>query len=136
MLCVADKHFNVTQTLDVRENPDLVMPPKPVELKKDLAYYNIDFSLNTQLRLAGAAPAPSQEEQHSREGLFFFFFFFFYFFFFIFFKCYPFFFFFLVSGTPGHNAGNPIYLHMFTLYLHWFTEYNNNNAFYIQMNER
>ncbi|XP_041364511.1 protein flightless-1 homolog isoform X2 [Gigantopelta aegis] len=55
------------ETLDVRENPDLVMPPKPVELKKDLAYYNIDFSLNTQLRLAGAAPAPSSEEQPSRH---------------------------------------------------------------------
>ena len=25
-----------------------------------------------------------------------------------------FFFFFLVSGTPGHNAGNPIYLRLFT----------------------
>ena len=25
-----------------------------------------------------------------------------------------FFFFFSVSGTPGHNAGSPIYLHLFT----------------------
>ncbi|KAK7501988.1 hypothetical protein BaRGS_00006740 [Batillaria attramentaria] len=47
------------ETLDVRENPDLVMPPKPAELRKNLEYYNIDFSLNTQLRLAGAAPVPS-----------------------------------------------------------------------------
>ena len=39
-----------------------------------------------------------------------------------------FFFFFLVSGTPGHNAGYPIYLRLFT-YIHWFTEYNNKNAF-------
>ena len=41
-----------------------------------------------------------------------------------------FFFFFLVSGTPGHNAGYPIYLRLFTyIYIHWFTEYNNKNAF-------
>ena len=49
----------VVQTLDVRDNPDLVMPPKPAELRKNMEFYNIDFSLNTQLRLAGAAPVPS-----------------------------------------------------------------------------
>ena len=43
-------------------------------------------------------------------------------------KSFLFFFFFLVSGTPGHNAGYPIYLRLFT-YIHWFTEYNNKNAF-------
>ncbi|KAK7111739.1 protein flightless-1 homolog [Littorina saxatilis] len=47
------------ETVDVRENPDLVMPPKPTELQKGNEYYNIDFSLNTQLQLAGAAPVPS-----------------------------------------------------------------------------
>lgn len=47
------------QTLDVRDNPDLVMPPKPSEMKKTFEYYNIDFSLNNQLRLAGAPTAPS-----------------------------------------------------------------------------
>ncbi|KAK3582011.1 hypothetical protein CHS0354_039677 [Potamilus streckersoni] len=46
------------ETLDVRENPDLMMPPKPAELKKSLEFYNIDFSLNMQLRLAGA-PEPA-----------------------------------------------------------------------------
>lgn len=46
--------------LDLRNNPDLRMPPKPVELQKGagIEYYNIDFSLQHQLRLAGAgAPA-------------------------------------------------------------------------------
>ncbi|XP_037955141.1 protein flightless-1 [Teleopsis dalmanni] len=42
--------------LDLRNNPDLVMPPKPTEMTKGagVEYYNIDFSLQTQLRLAGA----------------------------------------------------------------------------------
>ncbi|XP_052819033.1 protein flightless-1 homolog isoform X1 [Mya arenaria] len=48
------------ETLDVRDNPDLVMPPKPAELTKDKGYYNIDFSLNNQLRLAGAPTAAAQ----------------------------------------------------------------------------
>ncbi|MGH0138021.1 UNVERIFIED_CONTAM: hypothetical protein FKN15_027002 [Acipenser sinensis] len=41
--------------LDVRENPNLVMPPKPVD--RTAEWYNIDFSLQNQLRLAGASPA-------------------------------------------------------------------------------
>ncbi|XP_022250914.1 protein flightless-1 [Limulus polyphemus] len=46
------------EVLDLRDNPDLVMPPKPQEAQKGkLEYYNIDFSLNTQLRLAGAVPS-------------------------------------------------------------------------------
>ncbi|XP_026846356.1 protein flightless-1 [Drosophila persimilis] len=47
--------------LDLRNNPDLVMPPKPSEASKatSLEFYNIDFSLQTQLRLAGAAVPPS-----------------------------------------------------------------------------
>ncbi|XP_025115858.1 LOW QUALITY PROTEIN: protein flightless-1 homolog [Pomacea canaliculata] len=47
------------ETLDVRDNPDLVMPPKPAEMRNSMEYYNIDFSLNTQLQLAGASPIPS-----------------------------------------------------------------------------
>lgn len=43
------------QVLDVRENPNLVMPPKPVDRAAE--WYNIDFSLQNQLRLAGASPA-------------------------------------------------------------------------------
>ncbi|KAL7745344.1 hypothetical protein ACLKA6_015362 [Drosophila palustris] len=47
--------------LDLRDNPELVMPPKPSEASKaaSLEFYNIDFSLQTQLRLAGAAVPPS-----------------------------------------------------------------------------
>ncbi|KAI0215973.1 Flightless-1-like protein [Lamellibrachia satsuma] len=52
------------ETLDVRENPDLVMPPKPPELTNsaNMEFYNIDFSLSHQLQLAGAAPPPSSTE--------------------------------------------------------------------------
>lgn len=39
----------------MRENPNLVMPPKPVDRASE--WYNIDFSLQNQLRLAGASPA-------------------------------------------------------------------------------
>ncbi|XP_068099632.1 protein flightless-1 homolog [Hyperolius riggenbachi] len=43
------------EVLDVRENPSLVMPPKPADRASE--FYNIDFSLQNQLRLAGASPA-------------------------------------------------------------------------------
>uniref|UniRef100_A0A8C0DTX9 Protein flightless-1 homolog n=1 Tax=Balaenoptera musculus TaxID=9771 RepID=A0A8C0DTX9_BALMU len=43
------------EVLDVRENPSLVMPPKPAD--RTAEWYNIDFSLQNQLRLAGASPA-------------------------------------------------------------------------------
>ncbi|XP_029413961.1 protein flightless-1 homolog isoform X4 [Nannospalax galili] len=43
------------EVLDVRENPSLVMPPKPADHAAE--WYNIDFSLQNQLRLAGASPA-------------------------------------------------------------------------------
>ncbi|XP_048465259.1 protein flightless-1 homolog isoform X1 [Rhincodon typus] len=43
------------EVLDIRENPNLVMPPKPVDQTAE--FYNIDFSLQNQLRLAGASPA-------------------------------------------------------------------------------
>ena len=33
------------------------MPPKPAEMTQDKVFYNIDFSLNNQLRLAGAPTA-------------------------------------------------------------------------------
>ncbi|ESO93458.1 hypothetical protein LOTGIDRAFT_145300, partial [Lottia gigantea] len=56
------------ETLDVRENPDLVMPPKPAELRKDLSFYNIDFSLNNQLQLAGAAPLESTGQTPPSKG--------------------------------------------------------------------
>lgn len=46
--------------LDLRNNPNLVMPPKPVEMQRGagVEFYNIDFSLQHQLRLAGATVPP------------------------------------------------------------------------------
>ncbi|CAB3227143.1 unnamed protein product [Arctia plantaginis] len=45
------------ESLQLHGNPDLVMPPKPVERPRGagVQYYNIDFSLQAQLQLAGAA---------------------------------------------------------------------------------
>lgn len=47
--------------LDLRNNPELVMPAKPIEMQKGdgVEFYNIDFSLQNQLRLAGAQIPPS-----------------------------------------------------------------------------
>lgn len=47
------------EVLDLRDNPDLVIPPKPMEYQRGsgIEFYNIDFSLGTQLQLAGAASA-------------------------------------------------------------------------------
>lgn len=65
------------QVLDVRENPNLVMPPKPVDRAAE--WYNIDFSLQNQLRLAGASPATvaaagggvcHQKLAHERLGIY------------------------------------------------------------------
>lgn len=44
--------------IDLRNNPELVMPPKPpMEAQRGdgLEFYNIDFSLQNQLRLSGAS---------------------------------------------------------------------------------
>ncbi|XP_057311886.1 protein flightless-1 homolog [Hydractinia symbiolongicarpus] len=47
------------ENLDTRNNPKLVMPPKPVsQSEADAEFYNIDFSYQTQLRLA-AGQSPS-----------------------------------------------------------------------------
>lgn len=56
--------LNDLDSLDLRNNPDLMMPPKPAEMVHGagLEFYNIDFSLQNQLRLAGAnvpTPAPA-----------------------------------------------------------------------------
>uniref|UniRef100_W6NF87 Leucine-rich repeat and Gelsolin region domain containing protein n=1 Tax=Haemonchus contortus TaxID=6289 RepID=W6NF87_HAECO len=45
--------------LDLTDNDDLVMPPKPNEARKKLAFYNIDFSLEHQRTLAGQSPSSS-----------------------------------------------------------------------------
>ncbi len=47
------------EELDLRRNADLVMPPKPSEIQRRLATYNIDFSLDHQMKLAGQSPSSS-----------------------------------------------------------------------------
>ena len=51
--------------LDLKGNPELIMPPKPIEMMKGsgVEFYNIDFSLQHQLRLAGASVPKSLAEQ-------------------------------------------------------------------------
>ncbi|KAG1675355.1 Protein flightless-1 [Nymphon striatum] len=50
------------EVVDLKGNPDIMMPPKPAERDgRNVQYYNVDFSLNTQLHLAGAAPAVSTQ---------------------------------------------------------------------------
>ncbi|XP_077526880.1 FLII actin remodeling protein isoform X2 [Haemaphysalis longicornis] len=52
------------EVLDLKDNPDLVMPPKPLECQRGAGteFYNVDFSLGEQLRLAAPTaqmPAPT-----------------------------------------------------------------------------
>ncbi|XP_030759863.1 protein flightless-1 [Sitophilus oryzae] len=59
-------------SLDLKNNPDLIMPPKPTEMTKGagLEFYNIDFSLQNQLRLAGATvPAPLPSQNPSKDPI-------------------------------------------------------------------
>ncbi|PIK45358.1 hypothetical protein BSL78_17779 [Apostichopus japonicus] len=56
------------ETLDVRDNPDLVMPPKPIPQEKVNDYYNVDFSLSHQLRLVGATPPPQEGPPSAKEA--------------------------------------------------------------------
>lgn len=65
MITVPDAIHLLTdlEQLDLRDNPNLVMPPKPLEVQRGsgIEFYNIDFSLQHQLRLAGAnVPVPVQ----------------------------------------------------------------------------
>lgn len=63
-------HLTELETLDLKGNPELVMPPKPAEMKKGagVEFYNIDFSLQHQLRLAGASVPKSIAEQQSQKS--------------------------------------------------------------------
>lgn len=56
--------------LDLRNNPDLIMPPKPVQLQKGagIEFYNIDFSLQHQLRLAGGGGAGGAAASSGQSG--------------------------------------------------------------------
>ncbi|XP_068672970.1 protein flightless-1 homolog [Montipora foliosa] len=55
------------EELDVRNNPELEMPPKPVpdELGSGPEFYNVDFTLQTQLRMATGAPPPQMSHKDS-----------------------------------------------------------------------
>ncbi|CAH3013556.1 unnamed protein product [Porites evermanni] len=59
------------EELDVRNNPELEMPPKPVpdELGSGPEFYNVDFTLQTQLRMATGAPPPpvSHKDSYARK---------------------------------------------------------------------
>ena len=64
--------LNDLEQLDLRDNPNLVMPPKPTQLRKGsgVEFYNIDFSLQHQLRLAGAnVPTPVQTSGKSSPSI-------------------------------------------------------------------
>ncbi|RWS26348.1 hypothetical protein B4U80_01102 [Leptotrombidium deliense] len=68
--------LNDLEVLDLENNPDLIMPPKPPEYQQTkgagVEFYNIDFSLNTQLRKAGAATTnvpPTPVNTPSRDPL-------------------------------------------------------------------
>lgn len=63
-------HLTELETLDLKGNPDLIMPPKPVEMKKGagVEFYNIDFSLQHQLRLAGASVPKSIAEAQPQKS--------------------------------------------------------------------
>ncbi|XP_043272595.1 protein flightless-1 [Venturia canescens] len=60
------------ERLDLRDNPNLIMPPKPTEIQRGsgIEFYNIDFSLQHQLRLAGAkVPALAQAANSSKDPI-------------------------------------------------------------------
>ncbi|XP_066138736.1 protein flightless-1 isoform X1 [Euwallacea fornicatus] len=59
-------------TLDLKGNPDLIMPPKSTEITRGagIEFYNIDFSLQNQLRLAGASvPTPAPAQNPSKDPI-------------------------------------------------------------------
>ncbi|TNN19777.1 Protein flightless-1 isoform 2 [Schistosoma japonicum] len=73
LLTLPDAIHYLKESLDVFEvdnNPQLKIPPKPPELQKGagLAFYNIDFSLDAQLRMMRGKPALNTETvQHAKD---------------------------------------------------------------------
>ncbi|KAK7571791.1 hypothetical protein V9T40_014263 [Parthenolecanium corni] len=60
------------ETLDLKNNPELVIPPRPKAYQQGsgIEYYNIDFSLQNQLRLAGASiPQPQVNSNASKDPI-------------------------------------------------------------------
>ena len=62
-------HLTELEVLDLKGNPEFVMPPKPRGLIKGsgVEFYNVDFSLQHQLRLAGASVPKSLAEQQFQK---------------------------------------------------------------------
>ncbi|CAI5446386.1 unnamed protein product [Caenorhabditis angaria] len=54
--------------LDLHDNENLVMPPKPNDARKKLAFYNIDFSLEHQRKIAGQMASPSSSVSSIHSG--------------------------------------------------------------------
>ncbi|KAL1488438.1 hypothetical protein ABEB36_014910 [Hypothenemus hampei] len=64
--------LNDLDSLDLKNNPDLIMPPKQTEMTRGagIEFYNIDFSLQNQLRLAGATiPTPLPAQSSSKDPI-------------------------------------------------------------------
>lgn len=58
--------------LELSDNPDLIMPPKPItESAKNSEFYNIDFSLSTQRRLADpdSSELPPQQTTVTKDPI-------------------------------------------------------------------
>ena len=62
-------HLTELEILDLKGNPEFVMPPKPRGLTKGsgVEFYNVDFSLQHQLRLAGASVPKTLAEQQIQK---------------------------------------------------------------------
>ena len=63
-------HLTELDVLDLKGNPEFIMPPKPMQMLKGsgVEFYNIDFSLQHQLRLAGASVPKSIAEQNTPKS--------------------------------------------------------------------
>jgi hypothetical protein len=62
-------HLTELEVLDLKGNPEFVMPPKPRGLIKGsgVEFYNVDFSLQHQLRLAGASVPKTLADQQVQK---------------------------------------------------------------------
>lgn len=73
LITLPDAIHYLRESLEVFEtesNPQLIFPPKPLELQKGagLAYYNIDFSLDAQLRqICGRLPENTEAAYHAKD---------------------------------------------------------------------
>ncbi|KAI6200973.1 hypothetical protein M3Y96_00791600 [Aphelenchoides besseyi] len=54
--------------LDLTNNPDLVMPPRPQD-RKQLAFYNVDFSLSHRMNVQNSASDASSMDNNKRDAV-------------------------------------------------------------------